>query len=134
MPKTFSNVLKLRIAYQIFIKLYINRKIMKLKLRILDAYINLYLKFQNFLILFGTTNNFVKYVILLKLQFYSATVYVSKIYTVEPPNMNTLYRNNLFIVIKNYSPNLGPVIIRNKLHIVISYIFCKSHLNKLTST
>ena len=79
MPKTFSNVLKLRIVYQIFIKLYINQKIMKLKLRILDTYINLYLKFQNILNSFGTTNNFVKYVIMLKLQFYSATMYVSKI-------------------------------------------------------
>ena len=27
--------------------------------------------------------------------------------TVEPPYSDTLYKNNLHIIIKNYSPNLG---------------------------
>ena len=46
----------------------------------LDTYINLYLKFQNFLSSFGTTNNFVKLFILLKSQFSNAIVLDSKIY------------------------------------------------------
>ena len=48
--------------------------------------------------------------------------------SVESPNMNTVYRNNLFIVIKNCGPNLRSVIFRNKFHIVISDIFYRSHL------
>ena len=39
---------------------------MKEKLEILDTYGKLYLKFQKFLSLFGTTSNFVNLVILLK--------------------------------------------------------------------
>lgn len=50
-------------------------------------------------------------------------IYFVCVCTVEPPNMNTLYKNNLFILIKNCGPNLGPIIIRNKLYIIISYIF-----------
>ena len=53
---------------------------MKLKLGILDIYINLHIKFHNFQSSFGGTNNLVNPIAMLESQFSSAVVSISKIH------------------------------------------------------
>ena len=53
---------------------------MKLKLGILDTYIKLHIKFQNFPSSFGGTNSLVNPIAMLESQFSSAVVSISKIH------------------------------------------------------
>ena len=53
---------------------------MKLKLEILDTYINLHINFQNCPSSFGGTNNLVNPITMLESQFSSAMVSISKIH------------------------------------------------------
>ena len=53
---------------------------MKLKLGILDTYINLHINFQNCLSSFGGTNNLVNPIAMMESQFSSAVVSSSKIH------------------------------------------------------